>query len=391
MAVVTNAARSLRPAPLEDWLRQRYFSAEFDISSSGVASYSMAEVRSRTGLNLERIDALVFDDGYSLGSPSVRSALAAHLGVSPETVMTTSGSGEAISLVLSALLRPGDEVVVVRPGYHLLTEYALALGAQVRDWHLRPEQDWSASLEDLRALVTPGTRALVVNFPQNPTGSTLTRSEQDQVLDIARAVGAWVLWDGAFTQLSWNGEQLPEVSSRYDRGVGFGTFSKAYGLPGLRFGWCAGPPQVLEACVHLRDYTTLHVAPLVELVAQQVLENAEAFLGPRREQARAGRETVLRWAGENEGLVSLAPPGGGVSAFVQLSGFADTEDFCSELFAKEKTLAIPGSCFGAPQYIRIGFGGQADILAEGLERLGRTLGRWATSPDTGASARRAPQ
>src|SRR4051794_37758932 len=127
----------LRSAPLEDWLRDYYFTAEIDISSSGVESYSMAELRAVTGIRQDEIDGLVFDDGYSLGSPAVRSALAAlHGDADPATVMTSSGSGEAISLVLTALLRPGDEVVVVAPGYHLLVEYAVALGCTTKVWHL---------------------------------------------------------------------------------------------------------------------------------------------------------------------------------------------------------------------------------------------------------------
>lgn len=369
MALVRDSAVRLQSAALEDWLRESYFTAEIDISSSGVSSWSMAEVRARTGLAVADLDALVFDDGYSLGAPRMRSLLADHLAVEAEQVMTTNGSGEAISLVLSVLVRPGDEVVVVRPGYHLLTEFAVALGARVRDWSLDAGRAWAVALDELAALVTPATRAIVVNFPQNPTGASMSRAEQDALLDLARQVGAWVLWDGAFSRLTWTGDPLPEITPRYERGVGFGTFSKAYGLPGLRFGWCVGPPTLLDDCVHLRDYTTLHVAPLVELVAGAVLEHADAFLEPRREQARAGRDLVLEWASANPGLVSLAAPSGGVSAFPRLEGLADTRAFCQELFEKEGTLVIPGACFGAPEHIRIGFGGGPRSLAEGLERL----------------------
>lgn len=221
--------------------------------------------------------------------------------------MTTSGSGEAISLVLSALLQAGDEVVVVEPGYHLLSEYATALGCRISTWWLDPERDWRPDLDELASLVTPRTRAIIVNFPQNPTGATLTGTELHRLFAIADGVGAYVLWDGAFTDLTYDAPPLPSAPALYDRAVGFGTFSKAFGLPGLRFGWCVAPPALLTECVRIRDYTTLHVSPLVELLALGVLDNAQAFIRPRLEQAATGRATLLEWAAAHPDLVSSRP------------------------------------------------------------------------------------
>nr|WSY57442.1 capreomycidine synthase [Streptomyces sp. NBC_00886] len=360
----------LRSAPLEDWLRDYYFTAEIDISSSGFHSYSMAELRAKTGLRHADVDRLVFDDGYSLGAPEVRAAVARHCGgVDPDKVMTTSGSGEALSLVLSALLRPGDEVVVVQPGYHLLVEYAIALGCGIKTWRLDPDKDWQPSLDELTELVSERTRAIIVNFPQNPTGATLTEAQLDRLVGLAEGVGAYVLWDGAFTDLTYDAPPLPEITTRYERAVSFGTFSKAFGLPGLRFGWCVAPPELLADCVRIRDYTTLHVSPLVELLALGVLENAEAFIRPRLDQARINRATLIDWAAAHPELVTLAAPAGGVTAFPRLTGPADVDEFCDELFQKRGVLVIPGSCFGHPRHIRVGFGGRPELLQEGLDRL----------------------
>ncbi|WP_344597511.1 capreomycidine synthase [Actinomadura vinacea] len=359
---------------MEDWLRDYYFTAEIDISSSGVHSYSMAELRALTGLEHAEIDGLVFDDGYSLGAPAVRSAIARRWGgLEPETVMTTSGSGEAISLVLMALLRPGDEVVVVQPGYHLLVEFAAGLGCSVRPWRLTAGTGWRPSLDELSGLVTEHTRAIIINFPQNPTGTSITEAELSTLLSLAASVDAYVLSDEAFTDLTYDSAPLPTVAARYERGVSFNTFSKAFGLPGLRFGWCIGPPALLAECVRIRDYTTLHVSPLVELLALGVLGNAEAFMKPRRELARANRDAVGDWAAAHPDLVSLVRPAGGVSAFPRLEGIADVDAFCDDLFKRRGTLVIPGSCFGAPEHIRLGFGGRPEPLAEGLGRLTRAL------------------
>jgi capreomycidine synthase len=370
----------LRSAPLEDWLRDYYFTAEIDISSSGVQPYSMAELRTMTGLRGAELDELVFDDGYSLGAPAVRAAIARRWGNGdPSRVMTTNGSSEAISLVLMALLRPGDEVVVVEPGYHLLVEFVSGLGCKSQSWRLDPEDGWRPSLDELETLVTGRTRVIIVNFPQNPTGASISDAELRRLIRLADRVGAYLLWDAAFADLVYGTEPLPDASSVYDRGIGFGTFSKAFGLPGLRFGWCIGPPDVLADCVRIRDYTTLHVAPLIELLALRVLENADVFIGQRLKQARTNRGIVGEWADAHPDLVSVTLPTGGVAAFPRLIPLPDTDAFCDDLFQRRGVLVVPGSCFGVPQHIRLGFGGPTDSLVEGLDRLTTELAASAGS------------
>jgi capreomycidine synthase len=364
----------LRPAPLEDWLRDNYFTADIDISSSGVENYTMAELRSKTGIRPADLDQLVFSDGYSLGRPALREVIARGWGNGdPDHVMTANGSSEAISLVLSSLLGPGDEVVVVSPGYHLLVEYVIALGCTTRTWQLPAADGFRPDVDALEPLVTERTRAIVLNFPQNPTGACITEPELRRIIALAERCGAYLLWDAAFTSLVYDTAPLPPVSTLYERGIDFGTFSKAFGLPGLRFGWCVAPPDVLAACVRIRDYTTLHVAPLVELLAKAVLDDADSFLKPRLEQATHNRGIVADWAASEKDRVSLALPDGGVAAFPRVLGTANTDAFCDELFKRHGVLVIPGSCFGEPEYFRLGFGGATAELTTGLERLSEAL------------------
>jgi capreomycidine synthase len=364
----------LRSAPLEDWLRERYFAAEIDISSSGVQPYSMADLRAKTGLTHAEIDALVFNDGYSLGAAAVRKTIAQRWGDGdPDKIMTACGSSEAISLVMMALLRPGDEVIVVQPGYHLLVEFAIALGCTAKTWQLRFEDGWHAPPGELAELVTERTRAIIVNFPQNPTGVSIGEDDLALLLRCAEQAGAYVLWDAAFEELTYGTEPLTGIPGRYARAISFGTFSKAFGLPGLRFGWCIAPPEVLADCVRIRDYTVLHVSPLTELLALRVLENADAFLAPRLEQASTNRNIVQQWAGTVADHLSVVLPAGGVAAFPRLDNLPDTGEFCEDLFRRHGVLVVPGSCFGAPRHIRLGFGGPTNELLAGLDKLSAAL------------------
>jgi aspartate/methionine/tyrosine aminotransferase len=159
----------------------------------------------------------------------------------------------------------------------------------------------------------------------------------------------------------------------YDRAVSIGTLSKGYGLPGLRVGWCLAAPDVLRATLELRDRMTLHLSPLVELLASRVALHADRLLEPRLHQARGNLAVLRRWAQEHAGLVDLPGPAGGVTTFPRLVGIPDTTELCHRLARERRTLLVPGSCFGDPPRVRLGFGGPADSLARGLDTLAAAL------------------
>jgi capreomycidine synthase len=361
------------PAPLEEWMRHSYFAADTDVGSSGVADLTLGRLRELTGLPLSELDRLVLRDSTSWGGSALRAAIAERWGTGdPDWVMATHGASEAIYLVLNTVLEPGDEVVAVEPAYHSLVSTARTLGATVRPWRLPEEDGFTPDLDDLRALVTPRTRLVVVNFPHNPTGATLTSAAQADLIDIVAAAGAHLLWDGAFTDLGYGDPPLPSPVTRYGRAISVGTLSKAYGLPGLRFGWCVADPGLLDRMVVLRDRMTLHLSPLVELLATGVAEHADRILAEVLPRVRANRDLLLAWAAEHRDLFDLPVPLGGVTAFPRVRGVADTEPWCRELVDHHRVLLVPGNCFGHPDRVRLGFGGATETLRAGLDVLAET-------------------
>jgi aspartate/methionine/tyrosine aminotransferase len=218
---------------------------------------------------------------------------------------------------------------------------------------------------------------VVVNFPHNPTGTSLTPSQQEDLVAAAAEVGAYLVWDGAFTDMVYDRQPLPDPRARYERAITLGTLSKAYGLPGLRVGWCLAAPDVLARLVQLRDYITLHLSPLVELIAQRAVEHSDTLLDIRRRQARTNLGLLAAWADERRDDVELALPHGGVCAFPKLRRVAETESLCRTLADVDRVLLVPGSCFNQPRHVRLGFGGPTEKLREGLARLGRRLGHTA--------------
>lgn len=187
------------------------------------------------------------------------------------------------------------------------------------------------------------------------------------------AAGAYLVWDGAFAELTYESAPLPNPGLDNDRFISLGTLSKAYGLPGLRFGWCLASPQVIAELVHLRDYTSLYLSPLVEVIAKRVIENGDRLLHIRLRQAHANFEILKEWVERHTDFVEWAPPQGGVTAFIRLRHVPDVTEFCQRLAETHKVLLVPGGCFKHPEHVRLGFGGPTSMVREGLLRLSAAL------------------
>jgi capreomycidine synthase len=363
----------LAPAALEDWMRGHYFSTVFDLGSSGVPCWTLGELRRQLGLG-DALDTIALDDSPTLGDGELRQAIADRYGDGdPERVMVTHGSSEAIFLVVNALLSDGGEVVVTQPGYHSLRSVAEALGCVIRLWPLISGRDMGADLTALEAIAGPRTAAIIVNFPHNPTGISLTSGEQGQLIEIASGCGAWLVWDNAFAELTYEAPALPDPSGMYDRCLATGTMSKAYGLPGLRIGWVMAPPDLLNRLIPLRDALAICVSPLVQRLATGALRAADRLVTTRLATACRNRELLSAWAGAWPELVDYRAPDGGVTAFPRLCPLASTDQFCQELHETSGVLLIPGSCFGHPDRVRLGFAAPTGAFQQGLELLTRHL------------------
>lgn len=367
----------LEPAPLEDWLRERYFRASADISSSGVEPYTWGDIESLLELDPRELSDLSFRDNPSAGSEELRSLVAQRYGVAdPSRIIVASGSTEAQLLVLAGTLHVGDEVVVIEPAYHSLISTVRALGCRVTRWRLRPEDGFRPDLDELRRLVTSRTRMILVNFPHNPTGVTLTPDEQRELVGIAAQYGCHLFWDGAFEDLVFDAPPLPPASVLDERALSFGTMSKSFGLPGLRVGWGIVPPDVVRAAVSVRDYTSLASSSLVEFVATRALRGAHRLVGPRLRTAANNRGMLHEWLDLHQRFISCPRDGAGVVVFPALTRVSETRRFCDRLMREHQVLLVPGECFQMPGHIRLGFGGDPVALRKGLESLSALLASW---------------
>lgn len=366
---------SISPALLEYWLRDHYFNAEYDLSSSGVEDFSLAELKQLIGLDMNQFSDLVFHDSPALGSEALRHAIAQQYQGDAQQVMVGNGSSEVIFLLMNALLSAGDEIVVVEPCYPALKQVAVSLGCRVHDWELNYSQNFEPDLNALAALINDKTRMVVINFPHNPTGATLSHQQQQELLGLLADRDIYLLWDAVFTDIQY-GEPMLDFHQYYDKTISIGTLSKAYGLPGMRVGWAFAPEDVLQRCVHWRDYITICLSPLIEGIATEVMLKADVLLDLRREQAQRNFAIVSEWMTTEQENISWIPTRGGVSSFPHFNNIEDVDAFCLRLIHEKGVLLAPGSCFGHPKHARLGFGASTETLQTGLQHLSDALKKY---------------
>lgn len=359
---------------LESWFRKHGFTTPIVICSSGVEEFTLGEIRQLLGIEQGELDNIVFSDSQSMGSFALRKSIAQRWGNGiAEEIIVTHGSSEAIFLIMNTLLEKGDEIIVLAPYYQALYSIPKAIGCRVKTWALQYNQQFVPDLDKLNMLVGPNTRMVVVNFPNNPTGASISEVQLRSLIKIVSKVGAYLVWDAAFAELTYDCPPLSNPCLQYERAISLGTLSKAYGLPGLRVGWCCATQDILARCMQLRDYVTLSLSPLTEFIARCAIEKASILLDNRLQQARTNLRILNDWIDSQSDIVGCVPPKGGVSVFLRLLHVSDVDVFCNRLATEYGVFVLPGTCFSYPGYVRLGFGGNTEQLRKGLSCISNLL------------------
>jgi aspartate/methionine/tyrosine aminotransferase len=366
---------------LERWMTTWEMHVEFDIAESGILPMTTRELLDLLpeGERAAALDHLLDTRlGYSEapGSLELRSLLAAtYADTGPENVLVTTGAIEANFLAFNTLLDSGDHVVAVHPAYQQLYAVPRAIGCDVSLWRLRPENGFRYDLDELEALVRPSTKLIVVNTPHNPTGAMLSADELRRIYDLATSVGARVLCDEAYRWLEMPGGPAlaPPIRDLGDPGISVGTFSKPFGLPGLRIGWLAGPADVVAACWSLRDYITLSPGKLNDALAALALRQRDRIVERTQLIVSENLATARRWFAEQAEVAAWIEPRGGLLALLRYRLDVPSLDLANRLAGEYSVMLAPGSAFGYEGHLRLGIGQDPAIFAEGLSRTAACL------------------
>ncbi len=373
---------SFVPFELEEWQSRWEASVAYNLADSGVAAVRLGELLGGAdGSEPDQAEVarlLEMDLHYPpvIGTDLLRERIAAWMGATPENVLVTVGASEANAILTTTLVGPGDEVVVMEPGYRQVRGIAANAGADVRAFPLDPERSWRPDLAALDGVVTDRTRLIAVTNPNNPAGTILTDAEMDAGVAAARRSGAWLLADEVYRGTERLTDDLtPTFWGRYERTISVGSLSKAFGLPGLRLGWIVAPAELVEAAWRRHEYATIATGMLSMRLGELALEPAtrERLLARTRRYIRAGYGRLEAWIAANADLLSIVPPDATALGFVRYHLDLPSVEVATALRRDADVLVAPGSTFGVEHHLRITHGFEPALLDEALERAGRVL------------------
>lgn len=346
---------------------------DVNLSESGVHPLTPRELLGEAQLDVVLDQPLVYTQ--SNGTIELRALIAGlYPGATPDHLQVTNGGSEANYISVWRLVEPGDEVVMMVPNYMQAWGVARAFGATVREWPLVEDAAagrWRPDLDALSALVNDRTRLILLCTPNNPTGSTLTAEELDQIGAIAARHGAWVLSDEVYRGAELVDAETPSMWGRGERVIVTSGLSKAYGLPGLRIGWIAAPPAFVSSTWAYHDYTTIAPGALSDRLARIALQPDRrlALLARTRRIVRENLPLIEGWLHEHDPMFSWIRPKAGAILFVRYGYAINSTTLVTRLREEKSVLVVPGDHFGLDGYLRLGFGERSDYLREGLGRV----------------------
>jgi aspartate/methionine/tyrosine aminotransferase len=348
---------------------------DYDMSESGVRPLTLRELVAM-GVDLDALLDQPLGYSQSNGTVELRERIAAHYPAAAlEQIEVTNGTSEANYLVALGLLRPGDVVAMEAPNYMQIPGVARSLGAAVRPFRLRPEAAWEPDWEEFDRAVAPGTRLLYLSNPNNPTGAVLSDDAMARIVCRCEETGTWILADEVYLGAEIDRPRTRSFWGTSDRVIVTSGLSKAYGIPGLRVGWIAGPAAIVETCWTQHDYLTIGPNRLSDRLAQVAVEPEH------RERCYARTRGILQhnlpiaraWVARQGGRLTWREPEAGAMAFLRYDGTVPSTALADQVRTSESTLIVPGAHVGLEGYVRIWIGGREEFLREGLDRIARAF------------------
>ena len=347
----------------------------------GNIRHNLAESSVRD-ITLQELDIqlpeLLLAYGPHRGDVALREAIIAHQpGLSIEHVLLTPGAAGALFFIATTLLQKGDHIVVIRPNYATNIETPRAIGCDISFVDLRFEEDYQLHLEAVRKALQPHTKLISITTPHNPTGSIIPTSVIHQLLEMAQSVGARLLVDETYRELTLQG-QAPAYAASIDKYIlSVASLSKAYGVPGIRVGWVISKDMALmEQLLAAKEQIIICGSVADEAIALEVLRRRHSLLDKHLFMARANLLVFREWM-PRQPYLEWVEPEGGVVAFPRIrEAFSHVSTRLYEhLFAQYGTVVGPGHWFEQDdRHMRIGFGYPLpDEFEQGLNNIDHAI------------------
>lgn len=354
----------MRDFALENYFSKWEFTARYHLAASDIESFSIAELlQLANDTERERFASLWLGYTQTWGAPALREQIAAtYEQAGARDVLCFAGAEEGVYVAMRVLLKPGDHAIVVVPNYQAAETLPLQI-CEVTGVALDATANWSLDVDQLIDQIRPGTRLISINFPNNPTGALIPRSDFDALVEVCDKKGIYLFSDEVYRLMEHDeSHRLPQAADVLERGVSLNVMSKSYGLPGLRIGWIAcRDREVLHAMERYKHYLSICNSGPSEQLAIIALQARDQIVARNRALLADNRDLLDAFFGQYQELFDWRAPDAGCVAFPRYTG-GDTNAFCERLVQNAGVLLLPPKLFRSelmatpPDRFRIGFG-----------------------------------
>ena len=357
----------ISPFKVEEWMNRYEEGALYDLTTTCIKPMTVNEIYSFSQENeLSQIFNKPLDYGCITGSDRLKSAICTlYENQNLNNITVTHGAIGANQLIYLSILEPGDEVISIVPTYQQHYSIPESIGANVKLYFLKEENDWIPDTSELAQMISSKTKLLCLNNPNNPTGAVIPGRILEEIVEIAKTNKVWILSDEAYRGLNLIGKPYSQsVADLYEKGISVGSMSKTYSLPGLRVGWIAAREDLINEVNHQRQYNTISVGGLDDYFAAVALENRNLIQERNFNILRTGHGILSDWL-KNESLVKCVIPNGGTTALVRYEKDIPSRTLCRKLQNRTGVALLPGETMEMEGYVRIGF--CANALKQALD------------------------
>lgn len=279
--------------------------------------------------------------------------------IHPNQILCLSGAQEGILIFMNTILTPRDHIIVQSPAYQSLYEIAKSIGCRVSKWELIDNNEWELDIEKLSELLTPNTKALIINFPHNPTGAMITPEKLLKIIDFAKKHDLYIFSDEVYRFLEFDEtKRLPAIVDLYYKGISLGVMSKSFGLAGLRIGWIVSRDDSLKEKMKIfKDYTTICNSAPSEWFATLALKHKEKIIKRNLDVINKNLILLDHFFEKYCTLFEWNKPRAGSIGLVKIKFEQTADDFCLDVVETAGVLLLPSNLFDfGNNYFRIGFG-----------------------------------
>lgn len=380
-----------KPKPMRDFGLEVFFSeweftARHHMTASDIESMSLSDLLALAAPeDREAFDSLWLGYTETWGAPALRAEIASmYETMTADTVLCLAGAGEGLYSVARVLLEADDHAIVPTPNYQSAETVPLSIcevtGVPLRR-EARPaggnaEGGWRLDLDDIRTAIRPNTKLLSLNFPHNPTGMAIPRTDLEALVALCRERGIYILSDEVYRGVELDpDDRLPQIADLYEKGISLNVMSKAYGLPGLRIGWFASRDEaLLQKIERYKHYLSICNSAPSEVLALIALKARDRILEKNRALLQRNVALLEALFDDFPGVIEWDRPQGGCVAFPRFTGPGGGEAFCQSLLEESGVLLLPSSIYVSElddvpdDHFRIGFG-RDQVFRDGLDAM----------------------